>query len=266
MISISKIWAETRTLARQEWALLFPLSLATCGLATMFNFLSVGNSVAAQTEPTVMIFAGLLVAILLTLVGQLSIAALALGDRRSVNEALRLAVARLPSVALLLLALFFVLLCVVFLGTILAQLSGADLLATPPRLGAVTAFLILLVIALGVWLAGRTLTLYPVLMESDVAVSQVFSVFGRAFRSTKPVGQKLFGIVAATMLLYSSLSNLLINVAGRALMLVAKTVGMDGLVAVILAVLLGILAAVVSIYFGVFQVKLYHHLQAETPR
>jgi flagellar basal body-associated protein FliL len=68
------------------------------------------------------------------------------------------------------------------------------------------------------------------------------------------------------MLLYSSLSNLLINVVGRALMLVAKTVGMDGLVAVILAVLLGILAAVVSIYFGVFQVKLYHHLQAETPR
>ncbi len=124
-LSLASLWTDTRSFIRREQTLLVPLALATFGLGQAGSILVFG--MANQSGWTSSLMVAMIIAILWTQVGYLSMSALVLRPGSSVAEALSKGLARLPALVIIAVTVAVLISFITIPFSIAAQLNGVDL-------------------------------------------------------------------------------------------------------------------------------------------
>ena len=124
-LSLASLWTDTRSFIRRESALLIPLALATFGLGQAVSILVFG--MANQSGWTSPLIIAMVVAILWTQVGYLSISALVIKPGASVGEALSKGLSRLPALVVIAMTVALLISFITIPFSIAAQMNGVDL-------------------------------------------------------------------------------------------------------------------------------------------
>jgi hypothetical protein len=154
-ISLGAVWQETADLMRAEAALVMPVALAAFGLPVVLLQLAIPANLTPETPAGPWMWA-LLPYVLASMIGSMTISALALRGGISVREALSLALRRIPvaaGVAIIVVAALFGLMLVASIaaGIEYAALGHMGPIFAIAMLGLLTVTISLLVRILPVW-------------------------------------------------------------------------------------------------------------------
>lgn len=254
--SIAEIWEESRQFLVRESGLVLPVGFASFGSATLLIAL-----VAPPRDPA----AGLALApwmwwfvpaMLLAVIGSLTLSAMALGTRMSVEEGFRQAFRLLPRAIGLLLCVG-----VIFVG--LAMVAGllAGLLALLSGIGAQpTAMLATLaMLPLGVWFSARLMVIWPATVCANGGVPETLR---HAFAVTQGHVALLIGLILVNLLLFMLLATVIEITGGSLLLLLARLVGMPQLGSLLVSILVAAFNAAYATAWAVFIARLYARLRA----
>ncbi|SFR85132.1 hypothetical protein [Sphingomonas jatrophae] len=253
--AMGDVWEDTRRFVAREAALLFPLALATVGLATLLYGLAVPEPTGREIPigPWAIV---LLPVLLLLMLGALSISSLVLNSGGSVGEALRAGLRRLGGavVAMLLagVAMTAALLAATLVGALVAVLARGG------EAQAATASM-LLFLPLSLWLAVRFAVLMP-LLAAEPPTLAVLAPLRRAFALTRGHA----GGIAWVALVYALASGLVTMALqfslGTILLLVTRLLGVPAAGVVLTAVVTAIVVALLQAVSLVFQAMLFRRL------
>lgn len=252
--SMSAIWDETTAFVRAEAGLLFPLAFATIGLAMVLFTLLV--PITPGTLPGGSVLLAALPLMLLLLIGQLAITAIALLDRASVAEALAAAFRRLP-VALLAYVVIGVTSAVVLVAAsllvaIIGMASGASQVLLANIAAAIGAPLIL-------WLAVRLLPLQGAIVMQAPTVNPM-PVLRAAFAMTRGSAGRIAGAALLFLLAYLVITLALQFALGSVLLIAARAVGNPAIGTTLALVVAAAVGSTLQAVWTVFTARLYRAL------
>jgi hypothetical protein len=259
-LSIEDALQWTQHFVAREWRLLLPVALAFLALPpiTLGLLLPSRIATAAMTPQTLMpllesvpwvIPAGLLVQVI-ALAGGLAIVALALVPRVSVQEALALAVQRLPVFALALILILIAEVIIATVAAVLLQLAGVALQAQQ-------GLLILILFGISLFAGIRLLVLGPVVIASRAGPIAAIRL---AWELTSGAVWRLVG--AVLVYIFGGMVVVLASAfaLGAIFVLVANAAGLPDLGPVLSTIYLRLIVALFWTGFHVLVVALYRQL------
>jgi hypothetical protein len=257
-ISMSSIWDETVVLLRRESALMVPLALATIGIGSAVSSLAQGTIQKAGGEGVSgLIYFALLMATILTLVGNLAVTALALRPGMSVGEALRLGLTRLPKmVAISILFGLVVTLMVIPLAVILIA-SGVDIQAKMPDVPPLAMLYALVAIAALFYLGARMFTVNALVVDKNPPVVETIK---QTFAATQGLAGKIIGVTILFLVVAIVFGGATTTIFGAAFALIGKMIGSPFAALMMTALVGGMVSAGLSLISTLFAARLYTNL------
>lgn len=264
-LSITTAWNESAAFVAREARLLFPLAFMLMALPVALM-----EAVMPRSEPNQLPEAGpwviiALVALLASLLGNLSLNRLALKPGISVGEAVRHAASRfLPMLgAVLLLAAAGLAMVMVIALVVVVLVTGGAPAADPsvPSEAMQRASLLMLAVLIPIFLyiSARLLPMPP------VAVSEPggpFTIISRSWRLTKGHGLKLFGFVLIVALLMSVLRLAIRSVLGSLLIIAAGPPEPGSVTALLIITVMCAVNVVLTVYLATLVARIYAQLAA----
>jgi hypothetical protein len=261
-LSVTPIWDETIAFVRRELSLLLPLSFATLAIGDAgVTLVSDRINAAGQAGVSGLVWTGFILAILLTLTGQLAISALTLSGGMSVAEAIKKGVDRLPK--LLLVSLVVGLIATAFIIPLLVGLeTNGFTIETPAEQWPWWAQLyLLLFIGVLAWFGTRMLTVSAVIVDQNPKLGGTIRT---AFRMTEGHFLRLFALLVLYMAVFLIATNAGSSVIGIIFGLVGKTLSIPYLGKLMAALGGGMVSAIIGMVSTVFTTKLYQRLSVRT--
>ena len=263
-LSIGKAWEETSAFLARETRLLIPVALAT------FAFVP---ALARWVHPTEDIDGsglGLLLfvlALLAAMMGQMTIAALAIGWSGSIGSALALAFRRVWTVLAAALIAFIpmVIVAVIALAVVLGGAGVTDPAKLTPEMLVKIPGMTIMTVALVLAFLFVAVRIFPM---SAVAISETaspFKLLSRCWQLTKGHFWRLFAVVLL-VLVAGAVANLAVkSVVGTVMTLLAGEARPFNLTALVLGLAEGIVAAAISIVSSSLIGRIYVQLNAVRP-
>lgn len=253
--SIAEVWDDSRQFLVREHALLLPIGLACFGTATLLVSL-----VTPPRDPAAGIVVGpwmlwLIPVMLLAVVGSLTISAMALGNRLSVEEGFRIAFRLLPRAIGL---LFLVGVIFATLAVVAGIIAGAAALVAGMGAQSTAMLATFAMLPLGVWLSARLLMLWP---AAVTVVGGVGTVLRHSFAVSRGQGALLVGLMMVNLLLFMLLAAVLELAGGSVLLLLARLLGAPELGPLLVSVLVAAFNGAYATAWAVFVARLYARMQ-----
>ncbi len=259
-ISMSSIWDETVVLLRREAPLMVPLAFATIGIGSAVSSLAQGAiQQAGGNGVSGLVFLALLIATLLTLVGNLAVMALALRPGMSVGEALRLAAQRLPKMVVILILIGLVVMLMIIPLAVILVASGVDMQAKVPDVPPLAILYALVVIAALLYLFARTFTLNGLVIDKNPPIIETIK---QTFAATRGLVGKIIGVTILFIVVAAILDWATILISGAAFALVGKMIGSPFAAQMMTALVGGMVSAGLSLVSTLFAARLYTNLSA----
>jgi len=249
-LSLSHAWEESTRVIARDGRLLLAVALALFVLPGLVLDVSMPDAVAGALPPAGVWIPIAVIALLISLVGQLAVIRLAMAPQLSVGEAIVHGVRRLFPY---LVAVLVWIVPILLVGSVLYNL--ADVSSTHPSVGA--ALGLLLLTAIGVYLGVR------LMLSSAVASAENIGPFAIIARSWRLSGGSwwrlfafllLFGIGALCLLLAVE------SVAGVLLRMVVQDSGPRSLGGLLVAIVSQVISALLSVVFFVMLARIYAQL------
>jgi len=261
MISIQAIWDDTLAFIRREQALLVPVALATIGVSSLVIQL-IQNNIASMSKTWLpLVFVAGLLAIIVDIVGQLAVTALALRSHLSVREALAIGAQRMwvMVAATLLVALVFGLLLVPLTASIMGQLRMVNGM---PDFGSIhpdggVALWGLVVLLSSFWANLRLTTLAPMIVDRKIGVIDALK---GAFQQNKGLVWKLLLTFGLMFVVFMVLSVAVGITLGTAFVLLGKAINSPSTGQMLVALVTAVLGTAYRVVMVVFIAKLYQRL------
>lgn len=260
-LSINRAWEEAAVLLKRDWGTLFLIAFGLSALPQIaLQALSPAPAAGAGAGGTMLVF--LLVVLLIGMVGNIAIAALALGREGVVGNAIRRGVNRvLPLfLATILLGLIFVLFAGLFAA--LMGLTPETMFDGAGRPTAATAQVVLLLIVLAVAVGTKfLLTTHAAAAEEGGAIA----ILKRSWQLTRGNYWRLLGFLLLMMLAFVMASLAVTSVIGVLVSLVAGAPQPGSLGALILLFAGGLLNAAFVVVFITILARIYAQLAEGSP-
>ena len=249
-LSLSRAWEESTNVIARDGRLLLAVALALFVLPGLILNVSMPGGAAGSIPPAGVWIPIAVIAVLVSLAGQLAVIRLAMEPHLSVGEAIVHGLKRLfPYIV----AVLVWIVPILIVGSVLYNLSGVN--SAHPSVGA--ALGLLLLTAIGVYLGVR------LMLSSSVASAEnvgPFAIIARSWRLS--VGNwwrlfvflLLFGIGALCLLLAVE------TVAGLLLRMVVEDAGPRSLGGLLLAIISQVMSALLSVVFFVMLARIYVQL------
>jgi hypothetical protein len=253
-LALGAIWEETIAFARAELALLTPLAMLGFGLPTLIMLMAVPVDAATagmlKPGPWMLWF---LPCGILSMLGSLSVSALALRPGVSVRESIGVAIARLPAgLGLLLLYVGVQVAMAIPLaaaGMVEMRLSGA--------VGPMSMVMNLAAIAVTIWLFVRLMPIWAVLSDRP---QRPWVAVRAAFRLTRGCYPKLLMLRVIMVLASLLLMLVLLIPIGAIAQLIGAAVGGASVSIILSFVATGAMVAAIGGIWTVFVARLYRRL------
>ncbi len=254
MTTMTAIWDESVAFIKRESALLVPLLLATFVVGDAGMTLINGTMSASGGQLGAASGVGAMLALLLTMTGQLAVTVMVLRDRVSVGEAIRLGLTRLPK--LLIIGLMFVSVALLALLPVVIILVGAgyDLTAARPNLPLWSSVVFLAFAGVAIWLGVRLSTLTALIVDRDPPLVQGIK---NSFAMTSGYGWRILGVFILYGLVALVLGGVARFVFGGAFVLLGGAIGMPGLGMVLAAIASGVVGGALAMMASIFMAHLY---------
>jgi len=255
MLAVQAIWDETVALLRAEAKLLIPVALATMLIGDVIATLAQPGLRAGEPVANFMT----LLALLLSVLGQLAIIALVLRPGLSVGEALSLAARRLPRVLLIGLTVGLAAVVALLPPIVALRDTGFDL-QVPESYQSLPAWALLWFSVFGVvalWVAVRLSTMNALVVDRAPGV---LAALRSAFAMTRGATLRLLGVFALYLAVVWVVSSVVRFVFGSAFRIVGQGLGSDFSGTVMFALVSGLVSAAFSTVATVFLALVYRSL------
>jgi hypothetical protein len=252
-LSISKAWDETRAVIARDGSLLTTIALALFVLPGVVSDVATPETPAGQLPKFGYWTILTIIALLITLVGQLAVIRLAIGSGLTVGEAIRHGAWRAPAylAATLMWLLPFLVIGMLLAGTVAGPASAASPAA---------ALGLILVCGVLLFCAIRMLMTSPV--ASAEAVGPV-EILRRSWHLTRGHWLRLFGFFVM-VIIAAVVSIIAVSAVGGILaQLIFGGVGPLSVGALLVALLIQIISALVSVILMVMLARIYVQLGGE---
>jgi hypothetical protein len=260
-LSITTIWDETTGYLSREGALVAPIALATIGLSDAAASLITGTlPIVKPADTSALPVISLLAVMILSLIGQMAILALALSPGTSVAEAMRKGLSRLPKLILVTLVLVWIVVLLAMPLVLMLGASGIDLGVKAPKLPLTVTLYSFCLIGVLAWLSARLLPVNALIVDRNPRLGETLRT---AFAMTRGHTPILLGLMGLYLLVWLIVSGAVGFVLGSVFTLVGKMLGMASVGKVLAALAGGVVAAAMGAVSAVFIAKLYQHLSAE---
>lgn len=248
-LSIGQAWDETKEILRRDGSAIATIALALVVLPGAV-LETVSPTPTRAAEATVWLSLAGLITALLSLVGQLAIARIAVGPSTTVGKALGHSFRRVPALfgALLLMVLPFVLVISV------ATLSSGGDLTTPQQLSQGVAILLIVIFLIGIFVFLRQMFLTPLAVDSSLGS---IGLLREGWGLTRGRVLKLLLLLLLLALVGLVLVAGLGGALSAVIVLALGSVTPGSISAVLVALVQGLLAAIVSALFVVVVCRLY---------
>ena len=263
-LSISKAWDEASAFLGREMRLVIPVALAVFVIpSTVIQWIEPRGALEPSTDPATS-FLLFLLALLITIIGQLTITVLAIGWRGSVGEALALGFRRVWGVlmALLLVFLPFVTIAAIAAGTAMVSAGltdpatlTAEAVAESPEV--LTVLFVMFLAVLALWAK-----LFPM---SGVAVSEgaaPLKLLGRSWSLSKGNFWRLVATVLLLLIASTVLSVAVTYAGGPIITLAFGQLEPFSSSALLIALLSALASAAVSVVGATLVGRVYVQLTA----
>jgi hypothetical protein len=253
-ISLGSVWDEAFAFFKAEFALLTPLALLGFGMPTVLLLLVIpANAADAGALKPGTWMAWFLPAAFFSMLGSLSVSALALRPGISVREAIGLAITRVP----IGIGLFGLYVGVQILLAIPLSIAGMLEARGGGQPGLITTLVYFADLAFMIWLFVRLLPIWAILSERAQSPG---SVVRAAFRQTRPVYPKL--LLLRIVMGFSTVLALLVLLIpiGAIARLVGLAIGSPEVANVLSFVATGVLVAAVGGLWTVYVARLSRRL------
>lgn len=246
-LSLSRAWEESTAVLARDGRLFGAVALALFVLPGLILNVSVPDAAPNQFPPAGPWMAIALVALLISLVGQLSVIRLAMGPHTSVGEAIMHALKRLlPYIA----AVIVWLLPLLLVGSALYEFLGSD--EAHPSVAA--SFALLAVTMTGIFLAVHLMLSSPVAAAENIGP---FAILRRSWDLSRGNWWRLF----VFLLLFAIGALCLIwavdSVAGVVIRLIVEDSGPRSLGGFLVTIVSQLMSAAVSVLFFVMLARIY---------
>ena len=261
-LSIGRAWDETSGFLRAEVRLVAPVALATFAAPTaVAGWISPSGEMTAGGAGVMMTFLLLVFA----LIGQMTIAALAIGARDRLGAVMGRAAGRVygPISAAILVFLPISILIIVVLGAILGSKGLTDPSQITPKALAATpevAVMVLVVLLALMFVAVRLLPMPAVAIRET---ARPFALLGRCWTLTKGHFLKLFGLIMLMLVAALVLSGATTTVVGTLIALVAGDPRPFSLPALLIGLANGLASAAVTAVSAAMVGRVYLQLAEE---
>ena len=252
-LSISRAWDESKAVIARDGSLLTTIALALFVLPGVISDIASPAAPAGQMPKFGYWTVITIIALIIALVGQLSVVGLAIGSDRTVGEAIRHGARRAP---------FYLAATLMWVLPVLvvALLVAGKVVGTAPNPSPIAAVALILLCVAAVWFAIRMLMTSPVASAEAVGPVQILR---RSWQLTQGHWLRLFGFfvmvliaavvcVAAVTAIGGIVANMLFGGTGP------LTVG-----ELVVALLVQIVSAAVSVILMVMLARIYVQLSGE---
>ena len=252
-LSISRAWDETKAVLKSDGGLLAAVALALFVLPGVLVALVTPAAAAGQVPPVGYWSVLSIVALLISLIGQLAVVRLALGPRVSVGEAIAHGARRAPSYIGAAVLWFLPFLLIV--GALLAP-YGTDLQAAP---GAVLVGILALSV-IGIFVAVR------LILASSVASAERIGPVGilkRSWALSRGNWWRLFGTLMLFVILFLIVSAAVGAVLGSVIVLVFGPAEPFSVTTLIIALITQLVSAALTTILMVLLARVYAQLSGQ---
>lgn len=257
-LSLSGVTDETGAFFRREAGLVMTIAFATFGLGLLLVELMTPDPAATgQVTPGGWML-WLVPAVLLGIVGQLTISLLVLTPGASVREAMGGGLRRIPTVLLVTLVLAVAAGVAIALFTLL---GGAVAIAVGIGINGATLLVSLLLGLFLLWATARLLLIWPLIAER--APGPVEAIRG-AWRVSKGHAWRFAAAVMAFMLVYLVVVGAARLGFGSIFLIVGGAIGSDALARFLPALAVAAIGAVLQALWAVFITQLYRRVSGDT--
>jgi hypothetical protein len=256
MISMNQIWDDTIAFIRREQALLVPVALATLLIGDVIGSLATGAG--PEGQPSSAGFLPMLLALLISFFGQLTIIALVLRPGRTVGEAMRLAVSCYGKLLLVLLVVMALVAAAMIPIAIAVQLSGVDM-SSPESMANLPGWVsLIMVIVLGglIWFGIRLSLINGLIVDRN---PPLFEAMKSALVMSKGISARLAVIAVVYLVTALILTSATRFVLGSGFALLGNAIGSPFLGKVLTALGTGLVGTALSTIATVFLAILYWH-------
>lgn len=249
-LSLSRAWEETTRVLARDGRLLLAVALALFVLPGLVLDVSMPDAVAGALPPAGAWMAIALIALLVSLVGQLAVIRLSMEPHLSVGEAIAHGVRRLLSYVA---AALLWILPILIIGSLLYDLAGVT--SAHPSVAAALGLLVLT--AIGVFLGVRLMISSAVASAEDIGP---LAIIARSWRLSAGnwwrlfIFLVLFGIGALCLLLAIE------TVAGLLLRMIVEDSGPRSVGGLLVAIVSQLASALLSVVFFVMLARIYAQL------
>lgn len=261
-LSVSKAWDESREIIRKDGRLLGILALAFIGLPSMISAAILpeqGSGFEPQTagQTFALLFAGII-----ALLGQLSIARMALPPQTTVGEAIRHGLRRLLPQILAAIIAFAALLALCIPVLVAAAAMGvSESAAATGTLPGVVVVLVLVTIASAIYVAVRLMMMTPVAAAENVGSIGIIS---RSWQLTRGHFWRLFGFLLMVIAALAVVSIVIALVVGSLVIMAFGNVEPFSMAALIIGLVQGVMSAAFTILFVVMAMRIYVQLSGRS--
>jgi hypothetical protein len=265
-LSIGKAWEETSAFLAREARLVTPVALALFAVpATLMGWANPSGQPGAG--PAGMGWPLTLVALLVTMIGQMTVAALAIGWTGSLGSAISLAARRVWGLLASVLLIFLPVTILAIL--VLAMLVGASGLTdasqlTPETLAATPGVALFMMLLLVTFLVIGV-RLFPISAVAISEMSSPFPLLRRAWRLTKGSFWRLLAVLLLVLIAAMVASAAVTTVVGSLMTLAAGEMKPFSLSALITALADGIIASAITAVSASLVGRIYVQLSAGQP-
>jgi hypothetical protein len=266
-LSISRAWDETSSFLRREARLVVPVALAAFVVpSTIVQWIEPGGP-AASSSQSGLALPLVLASLLFAIVGQMSIAILAIGWQGSVGEALSLAVKRVWGVlaALILVFLPISLVFAVAVGVVVVSAGLTDPAAVTPQALARVPQVGLIFLLLLLAMLFASVRLFPLSAVAMAEGAGPFRLLARCWALTKGNFWRLLATLLLIFVVSAVLGGAVTYVGGALVSLTIGRIEPLGASALIIALLAAIVGAAISAVGASLVGRIYVQLNAAHP-
>ncbi len=255
-LSIAAAWDESTAFVRRDFGRLFLIAFGLLALpSVMVQAFMPQPAPGQQAEGGAWIALFMIPAIVISILGSLTIAALAVAPGTQPGDAFARALRRfLPMFGAALLLLVAVLVCALPLLIIAAILSGGT--QAESAAGALWTMLILLPVFVFVWV--RLMLMTPVGVAEEGGPGAILK---RSWALTQGHFWRLLGFAIIFMIIFTVVSLAVLFVGGSIVMLIAGNPQESGLARVLIGLLGGLMNAALLLYFTAMLSRIYVQLR-----
>ena len=260
-LSIGQAWEESSAFLRREYRLVSPLALAFFAIPTaLTGWISPSvNAAATEGAPSWLLTLAVLIA---AMIGQISIAGLAIGWSGSLGSAIARAFARVWGVlaATMIIFLPLAMVAVVVLAVILGQAGLADPAQMTPEAVARAPGAALFVLALLIVFLVVAVRIFPISAVAFAETANPFTMIKRAWRLTSGHFLRLLGLLLLLLIAAVVASAAVTLPIGSIATLLAGDVSPFSLSALIVALFEGAISAAISAVSATMVARVYAQL------